>query len=266
MHQVYRVSGSPDVEPSSVELSISLGELSAGRTFKRRPSGEDITFLRLFGLDEEAPVDRLDPSFLYSGEEDVFQDQPPVQGTFVVFPTLRPFAEPPPVPSLGLDETVTEAILGDDANRRIYFEEDPFERDNSGRFRLTHSYRIRSEGLISSFSLGAFGIRDGSERIFLGDRILTRGTDYEIDYDVGQVQLLEPEILFASAPEASVRATWEQRSLFQITPTQVFGVRTHSALGARGQLDFLGLFQTERTVANRPVLGTEPGSAVLATS
>jgi len=263
MHQVYRVSGSPDVEPSSVELSVSLGELSAGRTFKRRPSGEDITFLRLFGLDEEAPVDRLDPSFLYSAEEDFFQDQPPVQGTFVVFPTLRPFAEPPPVPSLGLDENVTGTILGDDANSRIYFEEDPFERDNSGRFRLTLSYRIRSEGLISSFSLGAFGIRDGSERIFLGDRALTRGTDYEIDYDVGQVRLLEPEILFASVPEASVRATWEQRSLFQVTPTQVFGFRTHSDLGAGGGIDFLGLYQAERTVANRSILGTEPGAAMV---
>jgi hypothetical protein len=263
MHQVYRVSGSPDVEPSSVELSVSLGELSAGRTFKRRPSGEDITFLRLFGVDEEAPVDRLDPSFLYTAEEDFFQDQPPVQGTFVIFPTLRPFAQPPPVPSLGLDETVTATILGDDANPRIYFEEDPFERDNSGRFRLTLSYRIRSEGLISSFSLGAFGIRDGSERIFLGDRALTRGTDYEIDYDVGQVRLLEPEILFASSPGASVRATWEQRSLFQVTPTQVFGFRTHSDLGAGGGIDMLGLYQAERTVANRSILGTEPGAAML---
>jgi hypothetical protein len=263
MHQVYRVSGSPDVEPASVELTVSLGELSAGRTFKRRPSGEDVTFLRLFGLDEEAPVDRLDPSFLYAGEEELFQDQPPVQGTFVFFPTLRPFAEPPPVPSLGLDESATAAILGDDANPRIYFEEDPFERDNSGRFRLTLSYRIRSEGLISSFSLGAFGIRDGSERIFLGDRLLTRGTDYEIDYDVGQVQLLQPEILFAAIPEASVRATWEQRSLFQVTPTQVLGFRTHADLGTNGGLDLLGLYQAERTVANRPVLGTEPGSAMV---
>ena len=263
MHQVYRVSGSPDVEPASVELSVSLGELSAGRTFKRRPSGEDVTFLRLFGLDEEAPIDRIDPSFLYAAEEDFFQDQPPVQGTFVVFPTLRPFAEPPPVPSLGLDENATAAILGNDANERIYFEEDPFERDNSGRFRLTLSYRIRSEGLISSFSLGAFGIRDGSERIFLGERALTRGTDYDIDYDVGQVRLLQPEILFAASPEASIRATWEQRSLFQVTPTQVFGFRTHADLGSNGGVDLLGLYQAERTVARRPVLGTEPGAAIV---
>ncbi|MDH3272125.1 MAG: hypothetical protein OEN56_12370, partial [Gemmatimonadota bacterium] len=263
MHQVYRVSGSGDVEPGSVDLSISLGELSAGRTFKRRPSGQDITFLRLFGLDEQAPADILDDAFVYSPGEDFFEDQPPVQGTFVFFPTLRPFAEPPPIPSLGLTETVTRQIVGDDANPRIYFEEDPFERDNGGRFRLTLAYRIRSEGLISSFSLGAFGIRDGSERILLGDRVLTRGVDYEIDYDVGQVRLLDPDLLFASSPEASIRASWEQRSLFQITPTQVFGLRTHAQLGANGGIDVLGLYQSERSVVRRPILGTEPGSAIL---
>ena len=89
MHQIYRVSGSSDVEPGSVSLSVSLGELSAGRTFKRRLSGEDITFLRLFGLDEEAPVDALDPAFVYSPGLEFFQDQPPVQGSFIVFPTDR---------------------------------------------------------------------------------------------------------------------------------------------------------------------------------
>ncbi|HET9949247.1 MAG TPA: cell surface protein SprA, partial [Longimicrobiales bacterium] len=263
MHQVYRVSGSPDVEPGSVDLTISLGELSAGRTFKRRPTGEDITFLRLFGLDEEAPVDAIDASALFSPTDELFADEPPVQGTFIAFPTLRPFAEPPPVASLGIDTATARQILGEDANPRIYFEQDPFERDNAGRFRLSLAYRLRSEGVISSFSLGAFGIREGSERIFLGDRLLVRGTDYEIDYDVGQVRLLDPELLFAAAPDASVRATWEQRSLFEVAPTQVFGLRTHADLGTGGGIDLLGLYQSERSVASRPILGTEPGAALL---
>jgi hypothetical protein len=263
MHHVYRVSGSPDVEPGSVDLSVSLGELSAGRTFQRSPTGADLTFLRLFGLDEEAPADVLDASFIYSPGQEFFQEEAPVQGTFIFFPTLRPFAEPPPLRSLGLSELETAQILGEDANPSIYFEEDPFERDNAGRFRLTLAYRLRSEGLISSFSLGAFGIRDGSERIMLGDRVLTRGVDYDIDYDVGQVRLLDPDILFASAPDASVRATWEQRSLFQVTPTQVFGLRTHTAIGARGGVDLLGLYQTERSVVTRPILGTEPAASLM---
>ncbi len=262
MHQVYRVSGSPDVEPASVSLVLSLGELSAGRTFKRGPAGDDVTFLRLMGLDEESPLDQVDPGSVYSPAAEAFDDQPPVQGTFVVFPTLRPFAEPPPVASLGLGPEETAAILGDDANRRIYEEEDPYERDNAGLFRLTLSYRIRSQGVISSFSLGAVGIRDQSERVWLGDRLLVRGVDYEIDYDVGQVTLLAAEQLFATSPDAVVRAAWEQRSLFQVQPTQVFGLRTHSSLGRSGGLDFLTLYQAERTVVTRPQLGTEPGAAL----
>jgi cell surface protein SprA len=113
MHQVYRVSGSRDVERASVAVTISLGEPSAGRTFKRAPSGEEFTFLRLFGLDQEAPQDAVDPAFIYEPARDLFQvepltpeafviDQPVVQGTFVVFPTLRPFAAPPPRPAIGL--------------------------------------------------------------------------------------------------------------------------------------------------------------------
>lgn len=262
MHQVYRVSGSRDVEPGSVRLTLSLGELSAGRTFKRAPTGEDVTFLRLLGVDEESPLDELDPAFVYAPGSDVFEDQPPVQGTFVFFPTLRPFAVPPPVPSLGLTEEETARILGDDANLRIYEEEDPYERDNAGLFRLNLAYRIRSEGVISSFSLGALGIRDGSERVWLGDRLLARGVDYEIDYDVGQVSLLQPEQLFSTSPDAVVRAAWEQRSLFQVAPTQVFGFRSHGALGSSGGVDFLTLYQVERSVVRRPQLGIEPGSAL----
>src|SRR5690606_26005592 len=121
-----------------------------------------------------------------------------------------PFAAPPPIPSLGLTAEASATILADDANPDIYAEEDPFERENGGRFRLTIAYRLHSSGVISSFSLGAFGIREGSERIALDDRVLTRGLDYDIDYDVGQVLLLDPEALFATDPDAAVRASWEQ--------------------------------------------------------
>jgi hypothetical protein len=88
MHHVYRISGSDDVESNSVALTVSLGELSAGRTFKRRPTGEEITLLKLLGLDEESPIDELDPSFVLRPAQDFFQERPPVTGTFIVFPTL----------------------------------------------------------------------------------------------------------------------------------------------------------------------------------
>jgi hypothetical protein len=263
MHQVYRISGSDDVEASSVALSLSLGELSAGRTFKRAPTGEEITLLRLMGLDEEAPVDQVDPTFIYRPAQEFFQERSPVSGTFIVFPTLRPFAAPPPIPSLGLSAPETRAILGSDANEVIYDSVDPVERENGGLYRLTIPFRIRNEGFISTFSLGALGIRDGSERIYFGDRLLQQGEDYVIDYDVGQVTLLSAEALFATNPQGSVRASWEQKALFQIAPTSVFGFDAGYGLGDRGAVHLLGLYQAEKTLQRRPQLGVEPTSILM---
>ncbi|MBI4540533.1 MAG: cell surface protein SprA [Gemmatimonadetes bacterium] len=263
MHQVYRVSGSNEVELQSVGLTISLGELSAGRTFKRAPDGSDLTWLRLLGLDNEAPQDQLDRSRIYQPARDALQDQPPVSGTFIVLPTLRPFLEPPPLPSLGLSAAQTRIVLGADANRRIYETVDPFERENAGLFRLTMPYRVKSEGVVSMFALGAIGLRDGSERIWAGNRLLERGQDYTIDYDIGQVTLADPQSLFAADPSAEIRATWEQKPVFQIAPTSVFGLNARYRLGERGELNFMGLYQAEKTLMRRPQLGVEPASIVL---
>ena len=261
-HNVYRVSGSGDVDPGSVDLTISLGEKSAGRTFKQATTGEDLSFLRLFGMDEESPLDRIDEARVYrpAGEPDPFQDQPPVQGTFIVFPTLHPFRDPPALPSLRLSAAENGQILGPDANRHIYDAPDPFERDNGGLFRLTIPYRVRSEGLISSFSLGALGIRDGSERISLGDRVLVKDIDYAIDYAVGQVTLYDAETLFSADPQGTVRATWEQKQIFRTAPTSVAGFRATYGFGEQGSLDFLGLYRSEQTLFTRPQLGVEPGA------
>lgn len=263
MHQVYRVSSSPDVEPSSVGLSISLGELSAGRTFTRDPAGRDLTFLRLLGLDEEAPVDVLDPAGLHRWTDEFLQEQPVVPGVFIFFPTLRPFQSPPPVPVLSLTAGETAQILGSDGNPTIYEAEDPFLRESGGLYRLTIPFELRSRGVISSFSLGALGIRDDSERVFLGDRLLVRDLDYTIDYTIGQVTLNEPEILFATASEPVVRATWEQKAIFQVTPTSVFGFNGGIQAGSYGGFNILALRQSEQALVNRPQLGTEAAAITL---
>jgi hypothetical protein len=263
MHQVYRVSSSPDVDPNSVQLTISLGELSAGRTFKRDLGGRDVTFLRLFGLDEESPVDVLDQAGVYKPAMELFQEQPVIPGVFIVFPTLEPFQTPPPVESLRLSDVQAAAILGGDGNATIYEAEDPFLRESGGLYRLTIPFELRSRGVISSFSLGAIGIRDDSERIFLGDRPLSRGTDYDIDYSIGQVTLIQPEVLFATASEPVVRATWEQKSIFQVAPTTVFGLSGRLSAGEVGGFNFLALHQRERTLVNRPQLGVEPAAITL---
>ncbi len=263
MHQVYRVTSSGDVDPGSIELSISLGEESAGRTFARRPNGDDLTYLRLFGLDEEAPSERLDESQVYRPALDSFEEQPPVQGTFIVFPTLEPFAAPAPLRSVPVDTLEVRRILGANRNGRIYRDPDPFERENGGVFRLNLSYQVRGAGPVSSFVLGAVGIREGTERVTLGSRALLRGVDYLIDYDAALLTLMNPETLLAANPGRFLDVSWEQRSFFPVAPSSVIGVNAGYDMGSYGSVNLVGLHQTEHALVRRPQLGVEAGAVTL---
>ncbi|HUH11838.1 MAG TPA: hypothetical protein VMK65_01960, partial [Longimicrobiales bacterium] len=264
MHQVYRLDSSDGVETNSVELEISLGESSSGATYVLSPTtGEQVTYLRLFGLDEDSPSEKLDAVALFR-PRDIWTDPGNrLGGVYVVFPTLEPFRAPPPVPSAGLSDEEAALALGNAANAVIYDEPDPVTRGGAARYRLNFAYRVRSTGQLSSFSLGALGIREGSEKIYLNDQQLRPGQDYTIDYDIGEVILNNPDQLLGADADPQIRASWEQKALFALAPTSVFGLNGRYLLGERGELNFISLYQSEKSLMSRPQLGTEPGAIFL---
>lgn len=265
MRQVYRIDGSSDVETGSIDLQVSLGQAAAGATYTEY-GGRRLTYLRLFGMDEDAPAERLDAARIFRPadlETGLLGAAGRFGGTYIVFPTLAPFAEPPPLASEALDADETRAALGADANPAIYDHPDPVYRRSAGRFRLNIEYRVRTDGMVSSFDLGAFGIREGSERITVDGRPLERDVDYTIDYALGHVTLLRPQAIHATSPDAEIRASWEQQALFDIAPTTLFGLNARLDAGEAGGIDFLGLYQAERTLTTRPRLGMEPASIML---
>ena len=103
--------GSTDVDLSSVQLTISLGEESGGRTF-RDVLGQQLSFLKFFGLDEDAPVDQLDAAQVFQPAREALSITNQIGGTYIILPTLRPFASPAPVPSARLSADDLRAALG----------------------------------------------------------------------------------------------------------------------------------------------------------
>lgn len=260
MHQVYRLDSNTGVDLNSLDLEISKGDLARGETF-RTVAGQQVPYIRFFGLDESPQDNRLDAPKIFQPGANSMEKNPRIGGTFIVFPTLRPFAAP--APAAGFTPEQLAQSLASDSNRVIYDEPEPQLRYGSPRFRLTAGYRVRVEGLMESFSLGTLGIREGSEKILVDGKALMRGVDYEIDYDLGSVMLKDAQSVFGTNPNAEIRATWEQQSLFQIAPTSVFGMNADFQLGSRGKLSFLGLYQAEKSLMTRPQLGVEPGSIML---
>jgi len=257
MHQVYRISSSDAVEPGSVSLAISQGPIESGPII-RQLDGEDFTFLQIFGLDEQPTDDRIDAGRIWqpaaSGGTGV------VGGSYLVFPTLEPFKNPPPISDLaGTPFPLSEG----DLNRDMYDEVIDQLRNSSFIYRLNFEYRARSTGRESDFSLGAIGIREGSERVTLDGRPLERGLDYSIDYEIGQLEILRPTELFGGSTSPNLEVRFEQKPIFQVQPTSIVGLTGEYSFGEVGSIDFIGLLQREGSVLNRPELGLEPGAVSL---
>ena len=52
-----------------------------------------------------------------------------------------------------------------------------------------------------------------------------RDVDYRISYDLGQVTFIDPDALFGQGT-AQVTARFEERGLFAVAPTTIFGLST----------------------------------------
>jgi hypothetical protein len=264
MHHVYRVSGSPGVVESSIRLIISQGDPEVGNTFRQSADGAQLEFLKIFGLDDDPQDNELDLSPIYEATGSSADVTAGPAGTFIVFPTLEPFRTPPPLTGVGGSlEGQPFPLEPGDQNGTIYDETNDQLRRGANLYLLTISYRQRFEGFLSTISLGAGGVREGSERVYIDDVELVRGEDYTVDYDVGQVELREPERWFRNNEDARVRVAFEQKPLFQLAPTSVFGFQASYGLGTSGELNFIGLSQSENTLQTRPELGLEPSAVQL---
>jgi hypothetical protein len=242
IRSAYRVGGR-EVNRESMDLALSVNRR------ERSPAGA--SYLSLLGIALETDQNRFDQyNRLFPRARDPNRGDP-VRDLFVIFPHLTPFAD--------------SSKLG------------PAERNDS-LYRIPRAYlaaqappsvfalRLHMEATASAdrsvLALNSFQIREGSERIYVRNTLLTRGTDYSIDYTTGQLQFTNPNALFQGGA-AQVRAQFEERAAFTIAPTSIYGVAARYDLGTTGQVNFTGMFQREQSTFNRPPLGFEPSSSFI---
>ena len=120
-------------------------------------------------------------------------------GTYVIFPTLRPFQQPAPVPSVRLwTQTAVTQALGNDANATIYDDPDPLgaRRRRHVPAELQLPARRSKDWFPPSTSAPSASARAASASSSAISQ-LQPGLDYSIDYDIGTVTLNDAQSLFA---------------------------------------------------------------------
>ncbi|HEY7195367.1 MAG TPA: cell surface protein SprA [Gemmatimonadales bacterium] len=243
IRNAYRVGGR-EIDRTSVELTLSVNQRERGAT--------DETYLRLLGVALENDATKFDQyNRLFPRARDPNQGDP-VRDQFIVFPHLTPFAD-----AIKLSATERNDSLYRTPRSYLTTQGPP------SVFALHLHAEATASADRSLLSLNSFQIREGSEHIYLGDRLLTRETDYTIDYTTGDVQFKNPDALFQGLGAAQVRAQFEERAAFSIAPTTTYGLAARYDLGAVGQVNLLGIFQNEQSTFTRPPLGFEPASGFI---
>jgi len=244
MRQVYRVAGT-DLDKPTLKVMVTLNQ-------SERPSNTDAqTYLAFFGL--AIPPDphifdidnRLFPRTRDPGADLVLRE------SYIAFPTLRPFVDPRLQPNERADSVYTSPAY------LLLTPQGP-----PSRFQMRLQYEAAGGTDVGSLNLNALQLRRGSEQLIAGGRVLQRGVDYEINYDLGQVTFTNPGSLFPSG-SGTVTARFEERGIFAVAPTSILGGTLGYSLGEVGSVNLIGIYQKEQSVFNRPTLGFEPTSNLL---
>ena len=212
MKNVYSI-GAFQVNQQDFDLNIFYEEPGGGE--KRFIPDTDIAgrpLLDVFNLDQLNTQGDPQPDGVFDFVPGITIN--PTNGR-IMFPVLEPFGG-------ALASQITSPV---DSARYVYqqlYDSTKVQARESAylnRFIIRGSYKST---VSSEISLGAFNIPPGSVRVSAGGQILEEGRDYEVDYNIGRVKILNDALLASGAP---IRVSFEDNTLF--------GFQTKSMLGLR---------------------------------
>jgi cell surface protein SprA len=120
------------------------------------------------------------------------------------------------------------------------------------KFFLTGSYKSQNG---AELFLGTTNLARGSVRVTANGRPLTEGFDYEVDYILGRVKIINQGLLQGGA---EIRATADGQSFFNINQKTLIGTRIEHKFNKNVILGATALHMYERPLTSKTNFGEEP--------
>jgi cell surface protein SprA len=203
--------------------------------------GAQVQLLNAFGLD-----------YYDSGgnrnSDNVFDWRPqitvlPAAGE-IIFPRLQPFSKENVVLA-GLDTSLAFQAVYDTS--ATYAAQDQIH----DKWAISGKY---SGDATSVYQLG-FNVVENSVKVTLNGKALNIGSDYSVDYNTGQLQILNSNALI---PGADLKITFEQNDLFTLASKTLLGARGVFDISSKTKLGFSILNLNEQTLNDKVRIGEEP--------
>ena len=160
----------------------------------------------------------------------------------IIFPFLEPFGRdlpkdlPKEIAYYSIYDT-TKTIAQDDVTKN--------------KFNMKGVY---SASTSSTFQIG-FNVVENSVRVTLDGKTLKAGTDYAVDYNIGQITMRNAAAL---VPGANLKITFEQNDLFQLASKTLLGIRGLYEFSKDTKLGFSFLNLNQKTLSDKVRIGEEP--------
>lgn len=259
---VYNLQASGIVE-DGFALDVFKDSTGATDPNTHNVEGEQKTYLEIFGLD----IRNASGEPISDGIIDINPDIISLGYGELILPGLRPFDPDtnkmggyyiqPLNPQTGDPQGPLEFIIPA-IDSTTYM---PALYDSTSNYITTSNYvskyyfSVKYANTLAAYSLG-FNVLEGSEEVYLNDKLLSKGSGYQIDYMTGNLTILDPG---AGLPTANVEVFWESGEIFQLDKKTLLGMRGEYELW--NQESFIGgtaLYLNEKPLEERVKLGNEP--------
>ncbi len=245
MKNIYSI-GAYQVNPQDFQLDIYYEEPGGGqKRFLPDTEIKGIPLLTIFKLDRLNS--QLDPQ--PDGVFDFVQGLTinPTNGR-IMFPVLEPFGK-----TLAKQITTPQ-----DSARYVYQQLYDSTKTRAQEFAYLNRFIIRGNyktSISSEISLGAFNLPPGSVRVTAGGKLLEEGRDYEIDYTVGRLKILNEALLTSGAP---INVSFEDNNLFGFQTKTLIGLRADYRFSDQFNIGATYMHLFERPFTQKVNIGEDP--------
>ncbi|MCF7794200.1 MAG: cell surface protein SprA [Candidatus Cloacimonetes bacterium] len=159
-----------------------------------------------------------------------------LESGMVVFPFLKPFL-----------------ALGDSI---IYYE----DQAQVGYDEFINYISVKGEIGKENINLGVMNLLPGSVEIKLNGSRLTENVDFIVDYDFGNITMLNDQ---AKAPDAELDISYQYRPLFDVDNKTILGLRADMRFNENFKLGGTFIYQSETVKEDKPKIYNENRSIIL---
>ncbi|NNE14824.1 MAG: cell surface protein SprA [Saprospiraceae bacterium] len=215
------------------------------KKFLPEPDYRNLPLLNIFGLDKLNS--RNDPQ-----PDGIFDFVPGVtvvpQSSSIVFPVLEPFGR-------SLEQLIQDPeIAARYSFPELYDTTVTGAREMLVKNKFVMAGRVKSD-ISSEYSLGAWNIPQGSVRVTAGGQDLLEGQDFEVDYAIGRVRIINESLLQSGVP---INVSYEDNSVFSLQQKTMLGLRAEYEVNENFYIGGTLMRLFERPFTEKVNIGDDP--------